>query len=92
MDYQKVRNCFAAMFFVSIGGWVLFGLFFAPDDLLDSASPIVPSTDPSLVWHFLLLAAGVLAPVVSALGCLATTILDIREQNRESETLTWDFD
>lgn len=92
MNRKKARTVFAVVFGISVAGWAVFGLFFLPDDSSGLEPPSAAAADPNSLWHFPLFLIGILAPVVSALGLLATSLCSIRDAYQDNEILDWEIE
>ena len=94
MNYKKTRTALAIVIGLSVAGWVLFGLFFLPEDFVGPEPPIAPSAEPFGFCPFFLLIAALLVPIVSAVGWVTTTmfasLLSIREDKRGQKEHGWE--
>ena len=90
MNYKKTKTALAIVIGLSAVGWVLFGLFFLPEDFVDPEPPIAPSAEPFGFCPFFLLIAALLVPIVSGVGWVMTTMLSIREDKRGQQEQDWE--
>ena len=92
MDFPKARAVFRAVFLISTVGWVVFGLFLAPDDFTVSQLPIARAFDPHSFWSSLLLFGSILTPIAASCGWIVMTILIVREQGSREATIEWEIE
>jgi hypothetical protein len=82
LNYTRSRNFFRALFIVSILGWIVYGVFFLPQDFWGSEPPIEPTMVKFGFCPIFLFLGAVLLPVLSAVGWVTTTLLK-KQQERE---------
>jgi hypothetical protein len=86
MNYTRSRNFFRALFIVSVLGWIVYGVFFLPENFWGTEPPIEPTTVKFGFCPVFLFLGAVFLPILSAVGWLVTTLLK-NQQERERITL-----
>jgi hypothetical protein len=83
MKSKRLKIISITTLFMSVMGWLVFAIFFAPDRFFSSTEPpIVPSTDPLSLMYFFLLLIGIAIPILSILGLALSTIFGIQERRK----------
>jgi hypothetical protein len=80
MNYTRGRNFFRALFIISVLGWIVYGVFFLPEDFWGSEPPIEPTMGRFGFYRVFLFLGAALLPILSAVGWVATTVLEKKQQ------------
>ena len=80
LNYTRGRNVFRALFIVSVLGWIVYAVFFLPEDFWGPEPPIEPTMVKFGFCPVFLFLCAVLLPILSAVGWVTTTLLKNRQE------------
>ncbi len=80
MNYKRGRNFFRALFIVSVLGWIVYAVFFLPEDFWGPEPPIEPTMVKFGFYPVFLFLGAVLLPILSAVGWATTGLLKNRQE------------
>jgi hypothetical protein len=80
LNYTRGRNIFRALFIVSVLGWIVYAVFFLPEDFWGPEPPIEPTMVKFGFCPVFLFLGAVLLPILSAVGWVTTTLLKNRQE------------
>lgn len=80
MNHTGGRNFFRALFIVSVLGWIVYAVFFLPEDFWGPEPPIEPTMVKFGFYPVFLFLGAVLLPILSAVGWVTTGLLKNRQE------------
>jgi hypothetical protein len=89
MKNKKLKKVLTLGFLLPIFGWLIFAVFFAPENFFKYSEPPVPSSSDGVsLVYFILFLLGITVPILSLLGLAILSILGLHDC-RKDVTPNW---